>query len=205
MRMLRGGIGCNGFKGVASAADNTAMRLHCLLPALLGALVLAGGASAGTPRFALFDVHTDLAHASHNAFGDVKIWKRQAALAGRTGGATVVRCGGACTFGAGWLAFSGAPALTAGDVVAAKAHRTKVGWSVALTLTAHGKASWKRFARQASLSGATRGVPDALAVVLDGDVVAQPLASQVRQGRTAVELPGLSRSNALRTAKLLAR
>src|SRR4029077_11842364 len=43
-------------------ADNNAMRFHCLLPvALLCALVFAGAASAGTPRFALFDVHTDLA------------------------------------------------------------------------------------------------------------------------------------------------
>jgi hypothetical protein len=185
-------------------ADTGVMRLSRLLfAALLGALVLAGGASAGTPRFALFDVHTDLAQASHNAFGDVKIWKRQAALASRTGGATLVRCGGACTFGAGWLAFSGAPALSARDVVAAKAHRTKVGWEVVLTLTPHGWSSWKRFSRQASLSGATRGVPDALVLVLDGDVVAQPLASQVRQGKTTVAIPGLSRANALRAAKLL--
>jgi len=144
------------------------MRLsRLLLPALLGALVLAGGASAGTPRFALFDVHTNLARASHNAFGDVKIWKGQAALASRAHGATLVRCGGACTFGAGWLAFSGAPALSAPDVVAAKAHRTKVGWELVLTLTPHGWSSWKRFSRQSSLSGATRGVPDALVLVLD--------------------------------------
>jgi preprotein translocase subunit SecD len=182
------------------------MRLHCLLPvALLGALVFAGAASAGTPRFALFDVHTDLAQVSHNTFGDVKIWKRQAALTRRAGDASVVRCGGDCTFGAGWLAFTGAPALSAGDIVSAKAHRTKVGWSVALTLTQHGASSWKRFARQASLSGAARGVPDALAVVLDGTIVAQPLASQVRQGGTAVQVPGLSRKNALRVATLLAR
>jgi hypothetical protein len=208
--MLRGGIGCARFKEEAFAADNGVMRLHCHLPAaLLGALVLAlaltGSAAAGTPRFALFDVHTDLAQASHNAFGDVKIWKRQAALVRRAEGASVVRCGGDCTFGAGWLAFTGAPALSAGDVAAAKAHRTKVGWSVALTLTTRAAASWTRFARRASLSSATRGVPDALALVLDGTIVAQPLASQVRQSKTAVQIPGLSRGNALRVAKLLAR
>jgi hypothetical protein len=182
------------------------MRLSRLVPAaLVGALVLAGGASAGTPRFALFDVHTDLAHASHNAFGDVKIWKRQAALASRAHGATLVRCGGACTFGAGWLAFSRRPALSAGEVAGAKAHRTKVGWSVVLTLTPHGWSSWKRFSRQASLSGATRGVPDALALVLEGNIVAQPLASQVLRAKTTVVIPGFSRANALRTAKLLGR
>ena len=180
------------------------MRLSRLLPAaVLGALVLTGGASAGAPRFALFDVHTDLAPASHNSFGDVKVWKRRAALAGRARGAALVRCGGACTFGPGWLAFSRRPALSAGDVAAAKPRRAKLGWGIVLTLTPHGWSSWQRFSRQASLSGATRGVPDALAVVLDGDIVAQPLANQVRRGKTTVEIPGFSRANALRAATLL--
>ena len=87
------------------------MRLSRLLPAaVLGALVLAGGASAAaTPHFAVFDVHTDLATASHNVFGDVKIWKRKPALASRTHGATLVHCGSNCTFGAGWLAFVNRP------------------------------------------------------------------------------------------------
>lgn len=182
------------------------MRLPRLLPAvLLGALVLAGGASAATPRFALFDVHTDLAHASHNVFGDVKIWKRQAALASQAGGATLVHCGAACTFGSGWLAFSAGPALSAGAVTAAKTRRTKVGWSVVLTLTPRGRSSWATFSRRASLSSATRGVPDALVLVLNGDIVAQPLASQVLKLPTTVEVPGLSRANALRVAKLLNR
>ena len=179
------------------------MRLSRLLPAaLLGALVLAGGASASTPRFALFDVHTDLAQASHNVFGDVKIWKRQAALASRADGATLARCGSACTFGAGWLAFSATPAITAADVTGAKAYRTKVGWSVVVTLTPRGVSHWKAFSLRAAKSGATRGVPDALALVLEGDVVAQPLADQLRHGKTSVQIPGLSRANALRTAKL---
>lgn len=188
-------------------ADTRVMRLSRLLfAAVLGALVLVGGASAApaaTPGFALFDVHTDLAHASHNAYGDVKIWKRKAALASRVHGATLVHCGSACTFGEGWLAFTAGPALSARDVVAARAFRTKVGWSVVVTLTARGQSSWKTFSRQASLSSATRGVPDAFAIVLNGDIVAQPLADQVRHGKTSVELPGLSRANALRTAKLL--
>jgi len=180
------------------------MRLRLLLTVvILGALALAGGASAATPGFALFDVHTDLAHASHNAFGDVKIWKRQAALVSRVHGATIVYCGGACTFGAGWLAFSARPSLTARDVTGAKVYRTKVGWSIVATLTPHGVANWKTFSRKAALSGATRGVPDALVVVLAGDVVAQPLMDEIRHGKTSIELPGLSHANALRAAKLL--
>jgi hypothetical protein len=174
-----------------------------VLVAALGALVLAGGASAAAPRFALFDVHTDLAHASHNTFGDVKVWKRQAALESRARGATIVHCGSACTFGAGWLAFSAAPALSARDVVSAKAYRTTVGWSIVAILTPRGVSRWKSFSHRAALSGATRGVPDALVIVLDGDIVAQPLTDQLRRGKTSVEIPGLSRANALRAAKLL--
>jgi hypothetical protein len=197
-----------GFKQMPAGADTGVMRLSRLLfAAVLGTLVLAGGSSAAapaaTPGFALFDVHTDLAHASHNTFGDVKIWKRKAALASRAHGATLVHCGGSCTFGEGWLAFTAGPSLSTRDVVAAKAYRTKVGWSVVVTLTPHGQSSWKTFSRRASLSGATRGVPDALAVVLNGDIVAQPLTDQVRHGKTSIELPGLSRANALRAAKLL--
>ena len=184
------------------------MRLSQLFPAaVLGALVLAGGASAGastgTLGLALYDIHTDLAQASHNRFGDVKVWKRKAALADQAHGAALVRCGDACTFGAGWLAFSGEPAFSAGEVVAAKVHGSKHGWGVVLTLTPRGWSSWQRFSRQAALSGATRGVPDALVLVLEGNIVAQPLASQVVHGKTTVKIPGLSRADALRVAKLL--
>jgi hypothetical protein len=180
------------------------MRLCLLLPvAALAALALAGAASAGTPRFALFNVHSDLAGASHNSYGDIKVWKLESALARRAHGATLVRCGGDCTFGSGWLAFSKKPALSAGDVVSAKTHRTKVGWSVVLGLSARGKTALVRFQRQAALSGKARGVPDALVLVLDGAIVAQPLADQIHPGKATVAIPGFSRANALRAAKLL--
>ena len=216
--MLRGdrrrsGLGCPAsvreqplkLMPAAFNADIQDMRLSRLLVvSFVGALVLAAGASAATPRFAVFDVHHDLAHASHNVYGDVKIWKRRSALASRARGATLVHCGSDCTFGSGWLAFSTAPGLSAGSVSAARTHRTKVGWSVVVTLSAHGRTSWAAFDRRATLSSASRGVPDALVLVLDGDVVGQPLANQV-SGRQTLEIPGLSRANALRTAKLLNR
>jgi hypothetical protein len=193
-------------KADARGADTSFMRLSLLLPAAaLAALVLAGGASAGTPRFALFDVHTDLAAASHNTFGDVKVWKRQTALATRAHGATLVRCGSDCTFGAGWLAFSKKPALSAGDVVSAKTRRTHSGWNVVLGLSPHGIAAIESFRRLAALSDKTRGVPDALVLVLDGTIVAQPLASQIQSGKATVAFPGFSHANALRAAKLLTR
>jgi hypothetical protein len=133
----------------------------------------------------------------------VKVWKRQTALAGRAGRATLVRCGSDCTFGAGWLAFSRKPSLSARDVVSAKTHRTKSGWSVVLGLSPHGTAAVEAFGRMAALSAKTRGVPDALVLVLDGTIVAQPLADQIRPGKATVEIPGFSRRNALRAAKLL--
>jgi hypothetical protein len=182
------------------------MRHLLLLPvAAVAALALVGSASAGTPRLALFNLHSGLAAASHNSFGDIKLWKRESALASRAHGATLVRCGGDCTFGPGWLAFSQKPALSAGDVVSAKTHRTKSGWSVVLGLNARGNAGLARFQRQAALSGKTRGVPDALVLVLDGTIVAQPLADQIHAGKATVEIPGFSRGNALRAAKLLKR
>jgi hypothetical protein len=182
------------------------MRRPLLLPAaFVAALALAGGASAGTPRFALFDLHTDLAAASHNAFGDVKVWKRQSALARRAHGATLVHCGGDCTLGSGWLAFSRKPALAAGDVVSASARRTHNGWNVVLGLSPKGKAHLSSFQRLAARSGRTRGVPDALVLVFDGTIVAQPLASQIGSGTATVAFPGFSHANALRAAKLLTR
>jgi hypothetical protein len=179
------------------------MRLTLIAAACLGALALASGASAGVPRFALFDVHTDLAGTSHNEFGDVKIWKRKPALAARTHGSVLVRCGSDCTFGPGWLAFAHGPALSAGDVASATARRAHFGWSVVLTLTARGQARFTGFETRASKAAAHRGIADALALVLDGTIVAQPLQSRLEHGKTTVAIPGLTRANALRAAKLL--
>jgi hypothetical protein len=178
------------------------VRLCLIVAAFLGALALAAGASAGTPRFALFDVHTGLAAASHNSFGDVKVWKRSSALAARAYGATLVRCGPGCTYGPGWLAFVHAPALAAGDVAAAKAHHSRLGWTVLLTLTPGGRTRFASFNAKATLAGARRGIPDALVLVVGGTIVAQPLQNQLVAGRTTVEIPGLTRANALRAAKL---
>jgi hypothetical protein len=62
-----------------------------------------------------------------------------------------------------------------------------------------------RFQLLAATSGRTRGVPDALAFVLNGTIIAQPLASQIHRVRSSVEIPGFSRAGALRAAKLFAR
>jgi hypothetical protein len=195
--MLRGGL-----QARRSGADTAPVRLSLIAAACLGALALAAGASAGVPRFALFDVHSGLAAASHNSFGDVKVWKRSSALAAHAHGATLVRCGLDCTYGAGWLAFVQAPALSAGDVSAAKALRVNLGWTVFLTLTPTGHARFARFDTKATLAGARRGISDALVLVVDGAIVAQPLQNQLRAGKTTLEIPGLTRANALRAAKL---
>src|SRR5512140_3610774 len=111
-------------------ADTSRMRPTLIAAACLAALATASSAAAGLPRFAVYDVRTNLAAASHNEFGDVKVWTNKAGLAGRARGATLVRCGGDCTFGAGWLAFVHAPALAAGDVASAKAQHSRGGWSL---------------------------------------------------------------------------
>jgi len=180
------------------------MRPTLFAAACLVALTLASGAAAGLPRLALYDVRTDLAGASHNEFGDVKVWKSAAALAARAQGATLVRCGGDCTFGAGWLAFAHRPALTAGDVVSAKARFSRrIGWSLVLTLTSRGQLRFATYTASAKRQAARRGIADPVALVLEGTIVAQPLQSQLRRGTGTVEIPGLSRANARRAAKLL--
>jgi hypothetical protein len=177
-------------------------RSLLFLPALAAAVSLAGSASAATPRLALFDVQRDLARASHNAYGDVRVWKRSSALAARASGSALVRCGSDCTFGPGWVAFSGTPAFASGDVLSARAKRTKSSWSLILGLNRRGTAGLTRFQRLAALSGRTRGVADALVIVLNGTIIAQPLASQIRRTKAAVEIPGFSHTNAIRAAKL---
>jgi hypothetical protein len=168
-----------------------------LLAIILCALAVAAPAAAAGPRFALFDLH-DLARASHNVYGDVKVSKRPAGLRG-----TVVRCGAGCRFGAGWLAFAPGPRLSAGDVVSAKAHDGRIGWSVDLRLTARGQARWAAFDKIAVQSAKSSGVPDVLAVVVDGSILALPFANDVRHKHGTLELTGFTRAGALRTAKTL--
>jgi hypothetical protein len=170
------------------------MRVFALL---LLALVFAAPATAAGPRFGLFDLN-DLARASHNAYGDVKVSQRATALRG-----TVVRCGTGCRFGNGWLAFAKAPTLNAGNVVSAKAHSGRIGWSVDLGLTARGKIRWTAFDRLAKQHAKSSGFPDVLAVVIDGQIHAAPYANELRYKNGTLELVGFSRSAALRAAKAL--
>jgi hypothetical protein len=170
------------------------MRLVSLL---LLALVLAAPAAAAGPRFGLFDLN-DLARASHNAFGDVKVSQRTTALRG-----TVVHCGTGCRFGSGWLAFAKAPSLNAGDVVSAKAHAGRIGWSVDLGLTARGLNRWTAFSKGAAQRAKSTGFPDVLVVVVNGEILSVPYANDVRHKNGALELVGFSRANALRAAKTL--
>jgi hypothetical protein len=170
------------------------MRLVALF---LLALVFAAPAAAAGPRFGLFDLN-DLARASHNVYGDVKVSQRATALRG-----TVVRCGTGCRFGNGWLAFAKAPSLNAADVISAKAHSGRIGWSVDLGLTARGKTRWTAFDKLARQHARSAGFPDVLAVVIDGAILAAPYSNEVRYKNGALELVGFSRSAALRAAKTL--
>jgi hypothetical protein len=170
------------------------MRLVALLSL---ALVFAAPAAAAGPRFGVFDLN-DLARASHNAYGDVKVSQRATALRG-----TVVHCGTGCRFGNGWLAFASGPSLTAGDVVSAKAHSGRIGWSVDLGLTARGKARWTRFSKIAAQRLRSSGFPDVLALVVNGEILAAPYANDVRYKNGTLELVGFRRAEALRTAKTL--
>jgi hypothetical protein len=180
------------------------MRLSLIAAAGLGALVLAGGASAARPQVTLFNLRTDLAHASRNAFGDLQVSKSQTALARRARGATLVRCAGSCTYGDGWLAFKQASALTGRDIASGRAHRVhKATWAVSVKLTRTGIARWASFSRGAARAAKERGVPDALVLAVDGSVAGQPLADQIRLRGTTLEIVGLTRGNAARTAKAL--
>jgi hypothetical protein len=170
------------------------MRLIALLSL---ALVFAAPAAAAGPRFGLFDLN-DLARASHNAYGDVKVSQRVTALRG-----TVVHCGTGCRFGSGWLAFAKGPSLTASDVVSAKAHSGRIGWSVDLGLSARGQARWTAFGKIAAQRAKSSGFPDVLAVVVNGEILAVPYANDVRYKNGTLELVGFSRAEALRTAKTL--
>jgi hypothetical protein len=170
------------------------MRLVALLAVLL---VFAAPAAAAAPRFGLFDLN-DLARASHNSYGDVKVSQRATALRG-----TVVRCGTSCRFGSGWLAFAKAASLNAGDVVSAQAHSGRIGWSVDLGLTSRGAAQWTAFSKVAAQRATSTGFPDVLVVVVNGEILAVPYANDVRYKNGTLELVGFSRAAARRAAKTL--
>jgi hypothetical protein len=171
------------------------MRLVALL---LLALVFAAPAAAATPRFGLFDLH-DLARASHNVYGDVKVSKHPTALKG-----TVVRCGTGCRFGAGWLSFAKGPSLTAGDVVSATAHSGRIGWSVDVGLNTRGQARWTAFAKIAAQRRKSSGVPDVFVVVVNGSILALPYANDVHHKQGTLDLIGFTRAGARLMAKTLA-
>jgi hypothetical protein len=164
----------------------------------LAALALVGPAAASTPRFGLFNLDADLSRASRNEFGDVKVARRADGLTG-----VVVRCGAGCRLGSGWLAFAKRPSLSAGDVRGATAHRGRIGWSVDLSLSTRGRARWAAVSKSAARHFRSSGVPDVLAVVVAGSIVAAPFASDVRMKNGSLELVGFHRADALRAAKLL--
>jgi hypothetical protein len=171
-----------------------------LLAAALTSLALAGPAAAAAPRFALFDLQSDLAHASRHAYGDVEA-KPRAALAGH---GTVVRCAASCRFGDGWLAFRADPHLRASDVTAATADFSKrLGWTVQLTLRAPAADRWARFSQSLAAGMQRRGVPDVLVVVAGGQIAAAPYSTQVTASHGRVTLAGFSRASASALAKLL--
>jgi len=174
------------------------------LAALTLALTLAGPAAAATPRFGLFDLQTDLAKASRNKYGDVRISTSRVGLESRAVGSTLVRCAAGCRFGPGWLALHSGPALSAADVVSVKAHLVRgTNWGLTVRLSAKGQARWRAFAKQANRNAAMRGVPDLLLVVVDGTILAQPYASDVSHKQGTLELDGFTRANARKAAKTL--
>jgi hypothetical protein len=180
------------------------MRLSILACACLGALFLVSGAVAAPPRVAVFDLRTDLAQASRNSFGDLRVAKSRSALEGRAPGATLVQCAGICTYGKGWLAFSAGPALAGSDVASARAYRVRgMVWAVSLKLTPAGTARWATFSRRAAKSAAANGIADALVLAVDGSIAGQPLVSHVRRSASTLLIGGMTRWHAVRTAKAL--
>ena len=176
----------------SSDADKTDSMQRLALLLFLCAVVVPT-ASAATPRFALYDLQSDLAHASRNTYGDVQV-KPRAALAGK---GTLVQCGTSCRFGAGWLAFKDESRLRAADVSAAAVRYTKhKGWTVRLTLTRPALSRWTRLAQTLRAGAKLRGVPDVLVVVADGEVAAAPYATQVSASGGVLTLTGFSRASA---------
>ena len=168
------------------------MRRLVPLVAVL-ALALPTTAGAATPRFGLWDLQTDLSHASRNTYGDVAV-RPLHALAGK---GTLARCAAWCRFGRGWLAFSAGPRLSAADVSrATSAYSKRKGWFVELTLRPAAVPRWRAFARNVAQGAKLRGVPDVLVVVAGDQVAATPLATQVTSSGSVVTLTGFSRASA---------
>jgi hypothetical protein len=164
-----------------------------ILGVVLAALALAGPAAAATPRLAVWDLQSDLAHASRNDFGDVAV-KPRAALAGA---GTLVRCGTWCRFGSGWLAFGAPPRLATPDLCGLRVvYEKRLGWTVQATLSPAAAARWSRFSRLLAQRSRRRGVPDVLVVAARGVVVASPLGSAVHAADGALVLTGFSRASA---------
>ena len=161
--------------------------------AVLAVLAFAAPAAAAGPRFAVFDLQTDLAQASRNSFGDVAVGPRTA-LAGH---GTLVQCAAWCRFGDGWLAFRADPHLQAADVAGAAARYSKrQGWMVELSLRAGARTRWSAFAKQVAAGEKQRGVPDLLVVVARGQVAALPYTSHITWSNGRVTLTGFSRASA---------
>jgi hypothetical protein len=167
------------------------MRRFLLLAVVV--LAVAPAASAAAPRFAVYDLQTDLAHASRNPYGDVQV-RPHAALAGK---GTLVRCGTWCRFGPGWLAFRATSRLAPGGVSRASVRYTKhKGWTVQLALNRPAAASWTRLARQLKAGARLRGVPDVLVVTVGDRIAAAPFATQVTASGGTLTLTGFSRASA---------
>lgn len=168
-----------------------------LVAILIATLVLAAPASAAAPRFGLFDLH-DLAKASRNEFGDVKPTHRVPAAP------FAVECGAGCRLGSGWLGFEQLIGPAAADVRSASAGPGRIGWSVRLDLTTRGQARWRAYAAVAAAREKKAGVPDVVAVVFAGRILAAPLADTIRLVHGRLDLSGFTPANAKRAVKALA-
>ena len=163
---------------------------------LFAALALAAPASAAAPRFGLFDLH-DLAKVSRNEFGDVKPTRRVPAAP------FAVECGGGCRLGPGWLGFTQLVGPTAADIRSVSAGPGRIGWSVRLVLTPRGQSRWRAYARVATARAKRKGVPDVVAVVIGGRILAAPLADTIRLAHGRLEVPGFIPANAKTAVKAL--
>jgi hypothetical protein len=176
------------------------MRLVALC---LLALFVAAPASAATPRFGFFDLGADVAKASKNVYGDVRIATSRDALERRAPDATIVHCAAECRLGTGWLAFAKPSRLTLRDLGPARAHPGLRGWSLSVELSARGRTAWKRVAAAIKQQTARSGLPPVYAVVLDGTILATPYANELRLKGSTLELTGFEKAAAKRAARLL--